>query len=556
MLRTKGRGLAAVAVIAAALAAPSVAGAELLQPGDVGTAAYTRMDAETFANAAHLRKSDFERERVDGAASAESSYRWPPPPPTIPSLFTCDADGCAGYDGRAYGRAAVAEGRLQAVATADLHVGNEPQDGYGLAGYIFSDGAAAIADTITLSKAADVVLRGRVQGSLGGFADTDEQPEPRGGLEVSFDFRGDDYVCDIEWCQQERFGGFGEEYEVEVFNCPGADTTCGIAGDVDVGTRSVDEPFEVVVSLPAGTSYFNAEVLAAVHFQVYGDGPGVEASSANVRFGNSVTFEIEVPDDVVVTSGSGSLPIVGGLADLPDTTPPTLVAPADVTVPNAPGRADADVDPGVATAEDDREGVTVAGARSDGLALEAPYPLGVTTITWTATDAAGNTASATQAVTVQDVEDPVLTLPAATTVDAATAAGAVVAYSASATDNSGSATVTCAPASGSTFPVGTTTVSCTAVDAAGNEAAGTFTVTVRGAADQLADLIAFLPEQSLKAKAQAAQASLAKGNTTPACNQLGALLNQVDALEGKKLTAAQAAEIRERVARIRALIGC
>src|SRR5205823_2117061 len=36
-------------------------------------------------------------------------------------------------------------------------------------------------------------------------------------------------------------------------------------------------------------------------------------------------------------------------------------------------------------------------------ALSAPYPQGTTTITWTATDAAGNTATATQTVTVKDV---------------------------------------------------------------------------------------------------------------------------------------------------------
>ena len=44
------------------------------------------------------------------------------------------------------------------------------------------------------------------------------------------------------------------------------------------------------------------------------------------------------------------------------------------------------------------------------------------------------------------------------------------------------ATVSCVPASGSTFPIGTSTVLCTASDAAGNTATRSFTVTVNSLA--------------------------------------------------------------------------
>ena len=47
-----------------------------------------------------------------------------------------------------------------------------------------------------------------------------------------------------------------------------------------------------------------------------------------------------------------------------------------------------------------------------------------------------------------------------------------------ATDNCPGVTTACIPASGSTFPVGTTTVNCTATDTAGNTATCSFTVTV------------------------------------------------------------------------------
>ncbi len=45
-------------------------------------------------------------------------------------------------------------------------------------------------------------------------------------------------------------------------------------------------------------------------------------------------------------------------------------------------------------------------------------------------------------------------------------------------EQGGAATVACLPASGSTFPVGTTTVTCTATDAVGHTATGTFSVIV------------------------------------------------------------------------------
>ena len=53
-------------------------------------------------------------------------------------------------------------------------------------------------------------------------------------------------------------------------------------------------------------------------------------------------------------------------------------------------------------------------------------------------------------------------------------------YAASATDLvDGSVPVGCSPRSGSVFPAGTTTVTCTATDAHGNSTTGSFTVTVQ-----------------------------------------------------------------------------
>jgi uncharacterized repeat protein (TIGR01451 family) len=91
-----------------------------------------------------------------------------------------------------------------------------------------------------------------------------------------------------------------------------------------------------------------------------------------------------------------------------DNTPPSITPPANVGVPSDAGSCSAIVNPGMATASDNCNGVSVTGTRSDNQPLDAPYPVGTTTITWTATDAANNTASATQTITVKDTQAPSL----------------------------------------------------------------------------------------------------------------------------------------------------
>ena len=86
-----------------------------------------------------------------------------------------------------------------------------------------------------------------------------------------------------------------------------------------------------------------------------------------------------------------------------------------------------------------------------------------------------------QAITLgADITPPVLSLPADITQNNdAGQCGANVPFNVTATDDSGSATVTAAPASGSFFAVGTTAVVATATDPSGNSAQGSFNVTVK-----------------------------------------------------------------------------
>jgi hypothetical protein len=119
-----------------------------------------------------------------------------------------------------------------------------------------------------------------------------------------------------------------------------------------------------------------------------------------------------------------------------------------------------------------------------------PVGLGTHTITLTANDGssnnggAGNTATVTTTLTVADQTDPVISCPTDIEVflpPNSPDTSVVVTYpAATATDNcSSSPTITYSHASGSVFPVGTTQVTVTATDAAGNDSTCTFNVHVR-----------------------------------------------------------------------------
>jgi hypothetical protein len=158
-----------------------------------------------------------------------------------------------------------------------------------------------------------------------------------------------------------------------------------------------------------------------------------------------------------------------------DTTPPTIAAHADVTVEaTSPAGAKAAYTNPVAT-----DLVDVTDPVSCSPATGTQFAVGNTTVTCSAHDVAGNNASPTTFVVhVVDTTPPVLSLPAPVVIGTV-GSSAVVSFTATAMDLVDSAVaVICSPASGSTFPIGTTTVTCSATDSHGNKATGSFTVTV------------------------------------------------------------------------------
>ncbi|MDX2302057.1 MAG: DUF4082 domain-containing protein [Microscillaceae bacterium] len=165
-----------------------------------------------------------------------------------------------------------------------------------------------------------------------------------------------------------------------------------------------------------------------------------------------------------------------------DLTPPQIICPSNLssTVPfSETGKVITYPEP---TFSDNCPGANIQ--RTAGLASGATFPLGTTTITYLVTDAAGKTATCSFTVSITENADntpPLISnCPANISVnnDLAECAADVSWTAPTANDNSGSVTLTSNFAPGTSFPVGTSTVTYTATDAAGNQATCSFTVTV------------------------------------------------------------------------------
>ena len=107
------------------------------------------------------------------------------------------------------------------------------------------------------------------------------------------------------------------------------------------------------------------------------------------------------------------------------------------------------------------------------------FPLGVTTVSCIATDDFNNFSTGLFDVNVVDTTPPVITAPGTITVDA-NANSVIVNFSATANDIvDGDVIVNCTPASGTDFNLGTTLVSCNAVDSRGNSADSNFNIIIQ-----------------------------------------------------------------------------
>jgi HYR domain-containing protein/immunoglobulin I-set domain protein len=205
-----------------------------------------------------------------------------------------------------------------------------------------------------------------------------------------------------------------------------------------------------------------------------------------------------------------------------------------------------------------------------------------TTLTVTATVAVRNnqyravftnacgTATTSAATLGVDSTPPTISCPANIVLEPTCPSGAIATYTAPVgSDNCPGATTTrtAGLASGSVFPIGTTTVTYTVTDAAGNSASCSFSVTVKSAAATVQDLItrtqALQPPltgpqaQGLVSKLNQALTSINSGNLSAACGKLADYVTQVqNYINNGTLSSAQGQPLIDSANRVRNTIGC
>jgi subtilisin-like proprotein convertase family protein len=156
-----------------------------------------------------------------------------------------------------------------------------------------------------------------------------------------------------------------------------------------------------------------------------------------------------------------SLIISGSSCDAPCCT---ITCPANVTVSNDPNQCGAVVTYPPPTSEG-------CGTVTCSPASGSFFPVGTTTVSCSATGG-----SCTFTVTVNDTQPPTITCPTSVFAMASGPCSVVTFATPTGSDNCPGVTVACVPPSGSCLPVGTTSVTCTATDVAGNTATCTFAV--------------------------------------------------------------------------------
>ena len=252
----------------------------------------------------------------------------------------------------------------------------------------------------------------------------------------------------------------------------------------------------VSFTLPSGTTYVSSTTPMgwSTMSPPVGTGGTVTFSTASIPNGGAASFTVvsAVPCNVPnATALFGQADIIAiemdpnpgnSLSEMTtvNNAPPTVTCPANITVNNTAGQCSAVVSFSPTASDEPGCFVSIPCVPPSG----STFPVGTTSVTCTATDAAGQTANCSFSVTVVDAEAPTIVCPANISVPASTTMGttlgAIVNYAApTVADNCpGVGAPVCVPASGSFFPVGVNMVNCTVADAAGNTAACSFTITV------------------------------------------------------------------------------
>ncbi|HVE98012.1 MAG TPA: HYR domain-containing protein [Mycobacteriales bacterium] len=303
-------------------------------------------------------------------------------------------------------------------------------------------------------------------------------------------------------------------------------TTVSCTATDDAGndvTRSFDvvvqDTLAPVIGVPAAQTVEATSAAGATYAYTATASDAVSVVTPSCEPLSGATFPLgETTVRCTATDGAGNTGRASFTVTVVDTTPPALTLPANQTLEaTGPSGATATY---AASATDLVDGAVAATCTP---ASGSTYEIGTHTVTCSTRDVAGNSDSGTFTVQVQDTTPPALDLPADIVEEATGSTGNLVTYSATATDIvSGTVQVTCAPTSGSRFPITTTPVECSAVDGADNVANGGFSVTVR---DKTAPAVTVPPSDTIEATGPSGAAytytatarDVVDGEMTPTC---------------------------------------
>lgn len=166
---------------------------------------------------------------------------------------------------------------------------------------------------------------------------------------------------------------------------------------------------------------------------------------------------------------------------------------------------------------------TVTATDSNGSTLPATcipesgttFPVGTSPVTCSATNSTGTT-SASFTVTVLNTLLPVVSVPTPIVTEATGPNGSMVNFITSAIDSNGSLATTCNPASGATFPLGQSTVTCTATNLVG-AASNNFTVKVQDTTPPVVTVPSSIISGVSTVSYTASAFDLVNGKLTPTC---------------------------------------
>lgn len=303
-----------------------------------------------------------------------------------------------------------------------------------------------------------------------------------------------------------------------------------------------------------GAGWNNSDVTVTWNWADEAGGSGIDNAScttSSVSTGEGAVTLNATCKDLAGNTGNASYTVQV------DKTAPTISAAA-TSAPNGAGWYNGDVTVHF-TCADAGSGIP-AGACPADQTLSAEGTA-VSSSAQAVSDAAGNTSAASNVVTV-NIDKTAPTLNPVISPNPIPLNGVATVTSGAADALSGLASQGCGALD--TSSAGAKSVNCTATDNAGNTNSVNVGYTVLTPAEQINDLITAINSfnlnggtaNSLTSKLDNAAKSLGKNNTNAACGQVDAFINQVNALSGNKLTAAQAAELLASANQLKASIGC